>query len=86
MLPWLPFETTDGAVSMASSAQGHRIVHCHRTVEEYRQVAPIAAAQGLGVVNGGYTYDNELVGRLPLGAARHDCRRTRDGYRPRPPG
>ena len=35
------------------------------TVEEFRQVAPIAAAQGIGVVNGGYTYDGELVPLLP---------------------
>jgi molecular chaperone HtpG len=65
MLPWLPFETTDGTVSLAEFARGHPIVHLARTVDEYRQVAPIAAAQGLGVVNGGYTYDAELVERLP---------------------
>lgn len=65
MLPWLPFETTSGTISLAEFAKGHRIVHLARTVEEYRQVAPIAAAQGLGVVNGGYTYD-DLVDRLPL--------------------
>ena len=35
------------------------------TVEEFRQVAPIASAQGIGVVNGGYTYDDELVSLLP---------------------
>ncbi len=66
MLPWLPFETTDGTVTMAEFARNHRVIHLARTVEEFRQVAPIAAAQGLGVVNGGYTYDDELVNRLPL--------------------
>lgn len=65
MLPWLPFETTDGVVSMVEFTHNHQIVHVTRTVEEFRQVAPIAAAQGLGVVNGGYTYDDELIGRLP---------------------
>jgi len=40
-------------------------VHVSATVEEFRQVAPIAAAQGIGVVNGGYTYDAELLARLP---------------------
>ncbi|WP_344416331.1 HSP90 family protein [Streptomyces glomeratus] len=65
MLPWLPFETTDGRLSLEEFAQRHPVVHFTRTVEEYRQVAPIASAQGVGVVNGGYTYDSELVQALP---------------------
>ncbi|MEU6090247.1 HSP90 family protein [Streptomyces sp. NPDC047085] len=65
MLPWLPFETTDGQLSLEEFAQRHPVVHFTRTVEEYRQVAPIASAQGVGVVNGGYTYDSELIEALP---------------------
>ncbi|MBC2878578.1 MULTISPECIES: HSP90 family protein [Streptomyces] len=65
MLPWLPFETSDGQLSLEEFAQRHRTVHFTRTVEEFRQVAPIAAAQGVGVVNGGYTFDGELVEMLP---------------------
>ncbi|WP_393061082.1 HSP90 family protein [Streptomyces sp. LN549] len=65
MLPWLPFETTDGRLSLEEFARRHPVVHFTRTVEEFRQVAPIASAQGIGVVNGGYTYDTELVERLP---------------------
>jgi molecular chaperone HtpG len=66
MLPWLPFETTDGRLSLEEFARRHPTVHFTRTVEEFRQVAAIAGAQGMGVVNGGYTYDAELVERLPL--------------------
>ncbi|WP_075017397.1 HSP90 family protein [Actinacidiphila rubida] len=65
MLPWLPFETTDGRMSLEEFALRHPTVHFTRTVEEFRQVAAIAGAQGLGVVNGGYTYDAELVEQLP---------------------
>jgi len=65
MLPWLPFETTDGRLSLEEFAQRHAVVHFTRTVEEFRQVAPIASAQGVGVVNGGYTYDSELIEALP---------------------
>ncbi|OIK29048.1 HSP90 family protein [Streptomyces malaysiense] len=65
MLPWLPFETTDGQVSLAEFARRHPVVHFTRSVEEYRQVAAIASAQGVGVVNGGYTYDSELIEALP---------------------
>ena len=65
MLPFLNFETTDGLVPLTEFARTHGTVHVSATVEEFRQVAPIAAAQGIGVVNGGYTYDAELVARLP---------------------
>ena len=65
LLPWLPFETTDGQVTLDEFARGHSTVLVTRTVEEFRQVAPIAAAAGLRVVNGGYTYDRELIHRLP---------------------
>ena len=65
LLPWLPFETTDGNVSLDEFARAHPVVLVTSSVEEFRQVAPIAASAGLGVVNGGYVYDRELVHRLP---------------------
>jgi molecular chaperone HtpG len=65
MLPHLRFETTDGRVSLSDFVRAHPAVHLAATVEEFRQVATIAAAQGIGVVNGGYTYDSEIVGLLP---------------------
>ncbi|GAA1073446.1 HSP90 family protein [Kitasatospora arboriphila] len=65
LLPWLPFETTDGNVTLDEFARAHPVILVARTVEEFRQVAPIAGAAGLGVVNGGYTYDSDLVHRLP---------------------
>ncbi|MCE0446167.1 hypothetical protein LT493_19165 [Streptomyces tricolor] len=34
MLPWLPFETTDGQLSLEEFAQRHLVVHFTRTVEE----------------------------------------------------
>lgn len=65
MLPHLEFETTDGRVSLHEFTKRHQVVRFTPTVEEFRQVAPIAAAQGVGVVNGGYTYDAELLQLLP---------------------
>jgi molecular chaperone HtpG len=65
MLPYLRFESTDGNVTLAEFARNHPLVHVSATVEEFRQVAPIASAQGIGVVNGGYTYDAALVSLLP---------------------
>ncbi|MEU4352184.1 HSP90 family protein [Streptomyces sp. NPDC023838] len=65
MLPWLPFETNDGQRSLDEFAAAHSEIHFTRTVEEFRQIAPIAAAHGLGVVNAGYTYDADLLALLP---------------------
>lgn len=65
MLPWLPFETTDGEVSLDEFTRGHRTILVSTTVDEFHQVAAIASAAGLAVVNGGYTYDADLVRRLP---------------------
>ncbi|MFD9405554.1 HSP90 family protein [Streptomyces sp. NPDC059989] len=65
MLPWLPFETSDGPMSLEEFTAAHTDVHFTRTVEEFRQIAPIAAAHGLGVINAGYTYDADLLALLP---------------------
>jgi len=65
MLPYLRFESTDGPVTLPEFARNHPRVYVAPTVDEFRQVAPIASAQGIGVINGGYTYDGELVAALP---------------------
>ncbi|MCY0951621.1 HSP90 family protein [Streptomyces sp. H27-S2] len=65
MLPWLPFETSDGSMSLVEFTAAHTEIHFTRTVEEFRQIAPIASAHGLGVVNAGYTYDADLLALLP---------------------
>ncbi|MGW5724992.1 HSP90 family protein [Nocardia beijingensis] len=65
MLPHLHFETTGGRVPLTEFARDHRTVRVTATVEEFRQVAATAAAQGIGVVNGGYAYDRELIAQLP---------------------
>ncbi|MFD6162265.1 HSP90 family protein [Nocardia sp. NPDC060256] len=65
MLPHLTFETTDGRLPLTEFARKHPVMRVTSTVEEFRQVASTAAAQGIGIVNGGYAYDRELVALLP---------------------
>ncbi|MFE5536730.1 HSP90 family protein [Streptomyces sp. NPDC056492] len=74
MLPWLPFETSEGSMSLQEFTAAHTEIHFTRTVEEFRQIAPIAAAHGLGVINAGYTYDADLLALLP--AVRPDLKVT----------
>jgi molecular chaperone HtpG len=62
--PLLRFETTAGQLSLPEVSSRFGVVRFAETVDEYRQIAPVAAAQGLGVVNAGYVYDGELIARL----------------------
>ncbi|WP_265523304.1 HSP90 family protein [Oerskovia flava] len=61
----LPFETTEGTTTLAALQERHAgsTILYAPSVEEFRRVAPVAAAQGLAVVNGGYVYDGELLER-----------------------
>lgn len=59
----LPFETTDGPMTLAQAGRQGEIVYT-TTTEAYRRVATVARAQGLIVVNAGYVYDSDIMERL----------------------
>ncbi|MEV0681733.1 HSP90 family protein [Actinosynnema sp. NPDC050436] len=61
---WLPFETTDGAQSLRQFKRKHGTVSYVPDVDEFRQLAPVAHAQGMGLLNAGYAYDVEILDRL----------------------
>lgn len=60
----LPFETTDGIATLEEVAGSAGEVLWTPSLEEYRRVAPVARAQRLTLVNGGYVYDADLLARL----------------------
>ncbi|MHA7134955.1 ATP-binding protein [Oerskovia turbata] len=63
----LPFETTEGTGTLAdlrAALPEDAPMLWTPSVEEFRRVAPVAAAQGLGLVNGGYVYDADLLERV----------------------
>jgi molecular chaperone HtpG len=62
---WLRFETNHGRMTTAELQERSDEIRYVATVEEFRQLAAVAAAQQIIVVNGGYTYDSELLERLP---------------------
>ncbi|HET9517392.1 MAG TPA: HSP90 family protein [Actinoplanes sp.] len=61
---WLPMETNVGRMTLAEFRQRHGVLRYAATTDEFRQYAAVASAQDLAVVNGGYTYDTEIIERL----------------------
>jgi molecular chaperone HtpG len=59
-------ETNSGRMTLAEFRSRHGLVRYTAKLDEFRQVAAVAAAQDLPLVNGGYTYDTEIIERLPL--------------------
>lgn len=65
LLPVLRFETNTGEATLPELAERTDVVRVARTVDDYRQMAAVGAAQGIDVLNGGYVYDAELALRAP---------------------
>ncbi|TCM97021.1 molecular chaperone HtpG [Paenibacillus sp. BK033] len=61
----LSFETSYGDLKMADILRNHRTITVTSTFDEFRQVARVAKAQSMMVINGGYVHDLELIRKLP---------------------
>jgi molecular chaperone HtpG len=61
---WWPMETNVGRVTLAEFAARYGEVRYTQTADEFRALAAVAAAQDVPVLNGGYTYDAEIVARF----------------------
>lgn len=62
---WWPMETNMGRLTLSEFQQRYQVIRYCSTLDEFRQLAAVAAAQQLAVVNGGYTYDTDLIERMP---------------------
>ena len=61
---WMAFETTAGDLTLDEVLRTEATLRYCTSVEDFRQVAPIAAALGLTVVNAGFAYDTDILERL----------------------
>ena len=67
VIHWLPFETTLGELTIpAILERSPDAVYFTASGDEYRQIAGVAAAQGLCVINATYVYDSELLRRAAI--------------------
>ena len=65
VIHWLPFETTLGTMTLEHYRQGSPTVRYVNTLDTFRQVSRVAAAQGLCIINAAYTHDAALLEKLP---------------------
>ena len=65
VIHWLPFETTLGMMTLRHYRQSFPTVRYVNNLDAFRQVARVAAAQGLCILNGAYTHDTALLEKLP---------------------
>lgn len=61
----LSFETSFGDMEVSAMLEQHQSIVVTSTLDEFRQIARVARAQGIMAVNGGYVHDLELMSRLP---------------------
>jgi molecular chaperone HtpG len=62
---WLPFETNQGTMTLTEYLGQHKLIRYVPTTDEFRQTSAIATAQSLCVINAGYTYDRQLIEKVP---------------------
>lgn len=61
----LPFETSLGEMTLGEYLKKYPLVQYVRTRDQFRQISGVASAQSRCIINGGYTYDTDLLERLP---------------------
>jgi molecular chaperone HtpG len=64
-IDYLPFETTHGRMTFGEYRREYSTLVYAPTVDQFRQIARVASAQGRCVINAGYTYDQELLAKAP---------------------
>jgi molecular chaperone HtpG len=62
---WWPMETNAGPMTLADFRAQYGLLRYTAKLDEFRHLAGVAAAQELPLINAGYTFDAEIVERLP---------------------
>jgi molecular chaperone HtpG len=62
---WWPMETNVGRMTLGEFRARYGVVRYTAQHDEFRQIAAVAAAQDLPLVNAGFAYDTEIIERIP---------------------
>ncbi|MBX7220455.1 MAG: HSP90 family protein [Blastocatellia bacterium] len=63
VIDWLPFETSLGEMTFGDYRQRNAVIRYTPNIDQFRQIAQVAAAQSLCVINAAYTYNMQLLER-----------------------
>jgi molecular chaperone HtpG len=63
-IDWFPFQTNLGTMTLPECLSDGAIRYAPE-IDSFRQISSIAAAQGTCVINAGYTFDQQLLQKLP---------------------
>jgi molecular chaperone HtpG len=58
---WLPFETNMGTMTLVEYRREHETVRYTQDMDQFRQIARVAASQSLCIINVAYAYDPQLL-------------------------
>jgi molecular chaperone HtpG len=58
---WLPFETNMGTMTLTEYHKEHETIRFAPDMDQFRQIARVAASQTLCVINASYAYDLQLL-------------------------
>ncbi len=61
----LPFETSLGRMTLGDFRRQNEVIRYVPNIDTFRQIAQVAASQGIGIINAGYSYDQDLLEKLP---------------------
>jgi molecular chaperone HtpG len=60
-MDWIPFETSMGYITFGDIKKRKEPIKYAATVDEFRQISKVAAAQAICLINGGYIYNKSLL-------------------------
>jgi molecular chaperone HtpG len=63
---WLPVETNVGRMTLADFRERYGVLRYTPTTDQFRQLAAVAAAQQVPVINAGHVYEVDIIERLPV--------------------
>jgi molecular chaperone HtpG len=79
IIGYLPFETTLGTLTLPEVSRHQPELLYVKSLEEFRQISQVAAAQSVCIINAGYTYAEALVARYADLFPNHVLRKVNVG-------
>jgi len=65
IIDYLPFTTNEGLMHLPDFEKKSAVIRFVENVNEFQQIASIASAQNIPVINAGYLYDAEILLKIP---------------------